>query len=80
MLVDSILDSVGNVPLIRLKRMSSGNVFVKAEFLNPGGSIKDRVAKHIIESAEREGKLKPGMIIIEATSGNTGIGLSLVGR
>jgi cysteine synthase A len=60
--------------------MSSGNVFVKAEFLNPGGSIKDRVAKHIIESAEQEGKLKPGMIIIEATSGNTGIGLSLVGR
>jgi len=60
--------------------MSSGNVFVKAEFLNPGGSIKDRVAKHIIESAEKEGKLKPGMIIIEATSGNTGIGLSLVGR
>jgi cysteine synthase A len=80
MLIDSILDSVGSVPLIRLKRMSSGNVFVKAEFLNPGGSIKDRVAKHIIESAEKEGKLKPGMIIIEATSGNTGIGLSLVGR
>ena len=80
MLVDSILDSVGSVPLIRLKRMSSGNVFAKAEFLNPGGSIKDRVAKHIIESAEKEGKLKPGMIIIEATSGNTGIGLSLVGR
>jgi len=80
MLIDSILDSVGNVPLIRLTRMSSGNVFVKAEFLNPGGSIKDRVAKHIIESAEKEGKLKPGMIIIEATSGNTGIGLSLVGR
>jgi cysteine synthase len=80
MLIDSILDSVGSVPLIRLKRMSSGNVFVKAEFLNPGGSIKDRVAKHIIESAEKEGRLKPGMIIIEATSGNTGIGLSLVGR
>jgi cysteine synthase A len=59
--------------------MSSGNVFAKAEFLNPGGSIKDRVAKHIIESAEKAGKLKPGMIIIEATSGNTGIGLSLLG-
>jgi cysteine synthase A len=59
--------------------MSSGNVFVKAELLNPGGSVKDRVAKHIIESAEREGKLREGMIIIEATSGNTGIGLSLVG-
>jgi cysteine synthase A len=59
--------------------MSSDNVFGKAEFLNPGGSVKDRVAKHIIEEAEKEGNLKPGMIIIEATSGNTGIGLSLVG-
>jgi len=80
MLLNSILEAVGSAPLIRLKKMSSGNVFVKAEHLNPGGSIKDRVAKHIIESAEREGKLKPGMVIIEATSGNTGIGLSLVGR
>jgi cysteine synthase A len=79
MLLNSVLDAIGNTPLIRLKKMSSGNVFAKAEFLNPGGSIKDRVAKHIIESAEKEGKLKTGMIIIEATSGNTGIGLSLVG-
>jgi cysteine synthase A len=54
-------------------------VFVKAEFLNPGGSIKDRVAKYILEMAQKEGKLKPGMTVIEATSGNTGIGLSLVG-
>ena len=79
MLVNSVLDAIGNVPLIQLKKMSSGNVFVKAEYLNPGGSIKDRVAKHIIEMAEKEGKLKPGMTIIEATSGNTGIGLTLVG-
>jgi cysteine synthase len=79
MLADSILETVGNTPLIRLGKMSSGNVFAKAEFLNPGGSIKDRVAKHIIESAEKEGRLKPGMTIIEATSGNTGIGLTLVG-
>jgi cysteine synthase A len=64
---------------MRLQRISSGNVFAKAEFLNPGGSIKDRVAKYIIESAEKDGKLKSGMIIIEATSGNTGIGLSLIG-
>ncbi|MBW1853252.1 MAG: cysteine synthase A [Deltaproteobacteria bacterium] len=77
--IDSILEAVGNTPLIRLKKMSSGNVFGKAEFLNPGGSVKDRVAKHIIEEAEKEGKLKSGMTIIEATSGNTGIGLSLVG-
>ncbi len=79
MLVNSILEAVGNTPLIRLKTISSGNVFAKADFLNPGGSLKDRVAKHIIESAEKEGRLKPGMTIIEATSGNTGIGLALVG-
>ena len=79
MLVDSILAVVGSIPLIRLKHMSSGNVFAKAEFLNPGGSIKDRVAKHIIESAQTEGRLRAGMTIIEATSGNTGIGLTLVG-
>jgi cysteine synthase A len=79
MLVNSVLEDIGNTPLIRLRRISSGNVFVKAEFLNPGGSIKDRVAKHIIASAEKEGKLTSGMTIIEATSGNTGIGLTLVG-
>jgi cysteine synthase len=79
MLVESILDSVGNTPLVRLGKISSGRVFAKAEFLNPGGSVKDRVAKHIIESAESERKLKAGMTIIEATSGNTGIGLTLVG-
>jgi cysteine synthase A len=79
MLLESILQSIGNTPLIRLSRVSSGNVYAKAEFLNPGGSVKDRVARYLIESAEREGALKPGMTIIEATSGNTGIGLTLVG-
>ena len=79
MLANSVLETIGNSPLIRLRRISSGNVFVKADFLNPGGSIKDRVAKYIIESAEKEGKLTSGMTIIEATSGNTGIGLTLVG-
>jgi len=79
MLINSVLDAVGNTPLIRLLSISSGYLFAKAEFLNPGGSTKDRVAKHIIESAEKDGTLKPGMIIIEATSGNTGIGLSLIG-
>jgi cysteine synthase A len=78
-LVDSVLETIGNTPLIRLRRISSGNVFVKADFLNPGGSVKDRVAKYIIEAAEKEGKLRSGMTIIEATSGNTGIGLTLVG-
>jgi len=76
---DSVLETIGNTPLIRLKAMSSGKVYAKAEHLNPGGSIKDRVAKYIIERAEEEGTLKPGVTIIEATSGNTGIGLTLVG-
>jgi cysteine synthase A len=79
MVTNSVLEGIGKVPLIRLNKISSGNVLVKAEYLNPGGSIKDRVAKHIIESALAKGTLKPGMVIIESTSGNTGIGLSLVG-
>lgn len=79
MLINSVLDAVGDTPLIRLQKISSGNVYAKAEFLNPGGSIKDRVAKHIIQTAEKEGTLRPGMVIIEATSGNTGIGLTLIG-
>mgnify|MGYP000241755295 CR=1 FL=1 len=75
----SILNFIGNTPLICLRKMSSGKVFAKAEFLNPGGSIKDRVAQYIIDTALHDAKLRPDMIIIEATSGNTGIGLSLVG-
>jgi cysteine synthase A len=77
MLTDNILDLIGNTPLIRLK---GENVFAKAEFLNPGGSIKDRVALAMIEGAERDGRLKPDSIIVEPTSGNTGIGIALVGR
>jgi cysteine synthase A len=79
MILHSILDAIGDVPLMRLCRMSSGNVYAKAEFLNPGGSIKDRVAKHMIHAAMQDNRLRPGMTIIEATSGNTGIGLCLVG-
>lgn len=79
MLLHTILESIGHVPMVRLSKLSSGNVYAKAEFLNPGGSIKDRVARHILEMALREGDLRAGMTIIEATSGNTGIGLSLVG-
>ena len=79
MITESVLEIIGNTPLIQLKNIASGHLLVKAEFLNPGGSIKDRVAKHIIVSAEKKGSLKRGMTIIEATSGNTGIGLSLVG-
>ena len=77
MLTDNILDLIGRTPLIRLK---SEPIFAKAEFLNPGGSIKDRVALAMIEGAERDGRLRPDSIIVEPTSGNTGIGIALVGR
>lgn len=77
MLTDNILDLIGNTPLFQLK---GERIFAKAEFLNPGGSIKDRVALAMLEGAERDGKLKPDSIIIEPTSGNTGIGIALVGR
>ena len=74
-----ILDLIGNTPLLCLNKLTGCNIFAKAEFLNPGGSIKDRIAKYMIEEAERKGLLKQGMTIMEPTSGNTGIGLSLVG-
>jgi len=75
----NILNVIGNTPMLALKNVGNGSVFAKAEYLNPGGSIKDRVAKYLIECAEHEGALKPGMTIAEATSGNTGIGVTLVG-
>jgi cysteine synthase A len=77
MLTDNILDLIGNTPLVRLR---GENIYAKAEFLNPGGSIKDRVALTMIEGAERDGKLRADSIIVEPTSGNTGIGVALVGR
>ena len=77
MLTDNILDLIGNTPLIRLR---GENVYAKAEFLNPGGSIKDRVALAMLEGAQRDGRLRPDSIIVEPTSGNTGIGVALIGR
>lgn len=77
MLTDNILELIGNTPLLQLK---GERVFAKAEFLNPGGSIKDRVALAMLEAAQRDGKLKPDSVIVEPSSGNTGIGLALVGR
>lgn len=71
-----IIDLIGNTPLIKLR---DENIVAKAEFLNPGGSIKDRIALKMLEAAERSGQLKPGMKIVEPTSGNTGIGITLVG-
>lgn len=76
MLTDNILNLIGNTPLIRLKQEP---IFAKAEFLNPGGSIKDRVALSMIEGAEAKGLLNGDSIIVEPTSGNTGIGIALVG-
>ncbi|MBE5929381.1 MAG: cysteine synthase A [Lachnospiraceae bacterium] len=79
MYTSNILDLIGNTPLISLKETTGLNIFAKAEFLNPGGSIKDRIALNMLEEAEKAGKLRPGMTIIEPTSGNTGIGLALCG-
>lgn len=79
---DSICDVIGGTPVIRLKRIPQNNwaeILVKLELFNPGGSVKDRIGLSMIEAAEREGRLKPGGTIIEATSGNTGIGLAMVG-
>lgn len=79
MITEDILDLIGDTPLLSLRPATGCQIFGKAEFLNPGGSIKDRVAKHMIEQAEARGDLRPGMTILEPTSGNTGIGLVLVG-
>lgn len=79
MYYNNVIDLIGNTPLMCLKETTGLEIYAKAEFLNPGGSIKDRIAINMIEVAEKEGKLKPGMTIIEPTSGNTGIGLSLCG-
>ena len=78
---DGFSDSVGNTPLIRLKKASEltgCEILGKAEFLNPGGSVKDRAALYMILDAERKGTLQPGGVIVEGTAGNTGIGLTLV--
>ena len=80
---DDFVDAIGNTPLIKLKKASEETgctILGKAEFLNPGGSVKDRAAKYIILDAEERGDLQPGGVIVEGTAGNTGIGLSLVGN
>ncbi len=79
-LYDSVIDTIGDTPCIRLHRIAPKHVrmYVKAEFFNPAGSVKDRLAISIIEETERSGDLKPGQTVVEATSGNTGIGLAMV--
>src|SRR5678815_4143409 len=77
---ENVLGLIGNTPLVRLNRLAKGvkaKVFAKMENLNPGYSVKDRIGIAMIEAAEREGLLKPGGTVVEATSGNTGIGLAL---
>ena len=81
--VESLIELVGNTPLLKLGRVTDGAkalVLAKVEYLNPGGSVKDRIAVKMIEAAEREGKLKPGGTIVEPTSGNTGVGLAIVAQ
>ncbi|PYE28182.1 cysteine synthase A [Rhizobium sp. PP-WC-2G-219] len=81
--LNSVLDAIGNTPLIRLKAASDATgctILGKAEFLNPGQSVKDRAALSIIREAERQGTLRPGGVIVEGTAGNTGIGLALVAQ
>jgi cysteine synthase A len=76
---ESLIETVGNTPLVRLRRFAEGlDLRAKLEFLNPGGSVKDRIAKSMIEDAERRGALKPGGTIVEPTSGNTGVGLAMI--
>lgn len=80
---DDFIDTIGNTPLIKLKAASEATgctILGKAEFLNPGGSVKDRAAKYIILDAEKRGDLEPGGVVVEGTAGNTGIGLALVGN
>lgn len=80
--LESIVDAIGNTPLVRLNRLTDGleaDVLVKLEFYNPANSVKDRIGRAIIDAAEKSGELKPGGTIVEATSGNTGIALALVG-
>ncbi|HSJ06692.1 MAG TPA: pyridoxal-phosphate dependent enzyme, partial [Longimicrobiales bacterium] len=78
--VGSVLETVGWTPLIRLNRVVDGSrtpVYAKAEFFNPGGSVKDRIGLAMIEAAERDGRLRPGGVVVEGTSGNTGVGLAI---
>lgn len=78
---ETVLEAIGNTPLVRLNRSAkhlAAPVYAKVEFVNPGGSVKDRIAQAMVEAAEKEGLLKPGGTIIEATSGNTGVGLAMV--
>jgi len=82
MLLNNILEAVGQTPIVRLQRVGAElpcELYAKCEFLNPGGSVKDRIGVKMVEEAEKSGRIKPGDILIEPTSGNTGIGIALAG-
>jgi len=82
MIYNNIYNTIGNTPIIKLDKLTKENepdIFIKMEWFNPGGSVKDRIALNMIQVAEREGILKPGDTIIEPTSGNTGIGIAMIG-
>src|SRR5262249_10553956 len=77
----SILDAIGHTPLVKLNRVGrdvAADIYVKCEFMNPGGSMKDRMTLNLVKHAEERGELKPGGTIVEATSGNTGAGLAMI--
>src|SRR5690606_35615366 len=79
MIYQSVIDAIGNTPLVHINFDVRPTVLAKLEYLNPGGSIKDRSARYMIEKAEKEGRLKPGGTIIEASSGNQGIAVAMIG-
>ncbi len=82
-IVDSVIELIGNTPLVRLNRVGAGlpaDLVAKVEYVNPGGSVKDRIAVRMVDAAEQSGKLRPGGVIVEPTSGNTGVGLALVAQ
>ena len=79
---NNILGAIGNTPLVKINRLASHlecNLYAKCEFMNPGGSVKDRIGWRMVEDAEKSGRIKPGDTLIEPTSGNTGIGIALAG-
>ncbi|MCL4380558.1 cysteine synthase family protein [Candidatus Dependentiae bacterium] len=80
MMYESLLDAIGNTPLVRVKFNTHSNIYAKLEYLNPGGSVKDRSALYLVELAEKQGLLKPGGTLVDASSGNHGIAVAMIGR
>ncbi|WP_344743428.1 pyridoxal-phosphate dependent enzyme, partial [Asaccharospora irregularis] len=80
MIYNNVVDLIGNTPMLKLNNLGVEDLYVKLEKVNPGGSIKDRAVYEMINGLEQRGELKPGDVLVEATSGNTGIALSMIGR